>query len=126
MSCDCCNCICYPDVTGVASTSNIITITLRQGDDTDSMGRSITVTVTTDNDWTGYSARFQAGRIYKDIADVSSKTFNISLSSTETMRLPIGRIDGYIKFIDGNGKVTTDEKVIPFDILPMTVRNTGL
>lgn len=118
MACDC-------DCTNLTSTNSAI-ISLRQGDDTDAMGRTITVTVTTDDDWTGYSARFQLGRVYKDYSDVSSKTFNISLSSTDTRKLPLGRIDGYIKFIDANGKYSTEETVIPFDILSMVVSNTGL
>ncbi len=120
MSCDCdCNCSNLP------STNSAI-ISLRKGDDTDAMGRTITVTITSTADWVGYSARFQLGRVYKDYSDVSSKTFTISLASTDTIKLPVGRLDGYLKFIDADGKYTTDETIIPFDILPMTVRNTGL
>lgn len=118
------NCLCGCQSSIYNTSSGIIPI--YKGDDSDAMGKSITVTVITDNDWAGYSARFQIGRIYKDYADVSSKTFNISLSSTDTNKLPLGRVDGYIKIIDADGKVTTDDKTIPFDVLPMEVRNTGL
>jgi hypothetical protein len=90
------------------------------------MGRSITVTVTTEDDWTGYKARFQLGRVYKDYEDVSSKTFNISLSASDTAKLQLGRIDGYLKFIDANDKVITEDTVIQFDVKEMQVRNTGL
>lgn len=96
-------------------------IELRQGDDSDFFGREIIVHLDTNKDMTGWTAEFKLGNITKNFNNfATSKQLEIVLSKTETESLPEGKLFGYIKITDANGKVGTLE-TIPFTIFAKVI-----
>lgn len=74
-------------------------------------------------DLTGWSATFQLGGVTKTINDISSKTFEISLTNQETSRLTYGYQNGTLKLTDDLGQIKTISNTIPFKVVDTVIEN---
>jgi hypothetical protein len=92
-------------------------IVLRQGDDSEFFGREIIINLESGQNMTGWTAEFKLGDIVKSFSNfATTKKLDVVLSKTETASLPVGKLYGYIKITDENGKVGTLD-AIPFNVL---------
>ena len=85
--------------------------------------RFLTFNIETDLDLTGWKAKFILGWITKEIEDISSKSFEIVLSSEETKQLKIGTQHGSIILTDAKGHIKTLANDIPFEVTTAVVEN---
>ena len=90
-------------------------ITIIKGDDTNFLeDQFVVVSFNTDYDLSGFTATFQLGDVTLTYGDLSSKRFEIILSSEITSNLKLGKQYGELKLIDTNNKIRTITSVIPF------------
>lgn len=84
-------------------------ILIYKGDDTifADLRRFLTFNIETDLDLTGWKAKFTLDWITKEINDISSKSFEIILSSEETKNLRLGSQSGSIVLTDSIGHIKT-------------------
>lgn len=101
------------------------TILIHKGDSTifADVKRFLTFNIETELDLTGWSAEFVLGYITKKITDISSKTFEVVLSSSETNKLKYGSCHGAIILVDNEGNTKTVVNTIPFEITSKVVEN---
>jgi hypothetical protein len=98
-------------------------IQLTRGDDSDTLGEKITITLSTDIDLTGFTATFQLANFRQNFKDISGKVLNLTFSKKDTKRLPLGLVSGGLKIYNPEGKAHTVIRDIPFEILSEVVRN---
>ena len=100
-------------------------ILIYKGDDTifADLRRFLTFNIETDLDLTGWKAKFTLGWITKEISDISSKSFEIILSSEETKNLRLGLQSGSIVLTDSIGYIKTITNSIPFEVTTQVVEN---
>lgn len=79
--------------------------------------------IETDLDLTNWSAKFKIGSITKEISDISSKYFEVTLSHFETSSLFFGSYFGSIILTDNNGNIKTITNKIPFEVTNEVVEN---
>lgn len=97
---------------------------LIKGDDTDFANNiAMSVTLTTTDDLTGWSARFQVGNVIKDFSDITSKLLNIVITKSDTEMLNLGLNKGALKLFDTNGKSITVLQDIKFVVDSKKVLN---
>ncbi len=90
-------------------------ITIIQGDDTNFLeDQFVVVNFNTSIDLSGFTATFTLGDVTLTYGNLSSKTFEIILSSEITSNLAIGKQYGELKLIDTNDRIRTITSVIPF------------
>lgn len=83
----------------------------------------LTFNIATDLDLTGFKAQFRLGHIEKTIEDISSKSFDVVLSSEETSKLWLGEQNGTLILTDNKGNIKTVATNIPFLITNDVVEN---
>ncbi len=83
----------------------------------------LTFNIATDLDLTGFKAQFRLGHIEKTIDDISSKSFDVVLSSEETSKLWLGEQNGTLILTDNKGNIKTVATNIPFLITNDVVEN---
>lgn len=83
----------------------------------------LTFNIKTSLDLTGWTAKFVLGWITKEIEDISSKQFEIILSSEDTKQLRLGDHCGSIILKDSNGNIKTITNTIPFEVTYEVVEN---
>ena len=100
-------------------------ILIYKGDDTifADLRRFLTFNIETNLDLTGWKAKFTLGWITKEINDISSKSFEIILSSDETKNLRLGSQSGSIVLTDSIGHIKTITNSIPFEVTTQVVEN---
>ena len=100
-------------------------ILIYKGDDTifADLRRFLTFNIETNLDLTGWKAKFTLGWITKEISDISSKSFEIILSSEETKNLRLGSQSGSIVLTDSIGHIKTITNSIPFEVTTQVVEN---
>lgn len=100
-------------------------ILIYKGDDTifADLSRFLTFNIETNLDLTGWKAKFTLGWITREISDISSKSFEIILSSEETKNLRLGSQSGSIVLTDSNGHIKTITNSIPFEVTTQVVEN---
>ena len=100
-------------------------ILIYKGDDTifADLSRFLTFNIETNLDLTGWKAKFTLGWITKEINDISSKSFEIILSSEETKNLRLGSQSGSIVLTDSIGHIKTITNSIPFEVTTQVVEN---
>lgn len=101
------------------------TIYIHKGDSTifADVQKFLTFSINTELDLTGWQAIFMLGSVIKEVADISSKKFDIILTQQETSKLWYGDCCGCIKLIDANGNTKTVCNKIPFSITNQVVEN---
>lgn len=100
-------------------------ILIYKGDDTifADLKKFLTFNIETNLDLTGWKAKFTLGWITKEINDISSKSFEIILSSEETKNLRLGLQSGSIVLTDSIGHIKTITNSIPFEVTTQVVEN---
>lgn len=100
-------------------------ILIYKGDDTifADLKKFLTFNIETNLDLTGWKAKFTLGWITKEISDISSKSFEIILSSEETKNLRLGPQSGSIVLTDSIGHIKTITNSIPFEVTTQVVEN---
>jgi hypothetical protein len=100
-------------------------ILIHKGDSTifGDVRKFLTFTIRTGLDLTGWSAKFKVGWVVKEIADISSKTFEVILTSDDTRNLSYGVQYGSIVLTDSNGNIKTVTNTIPFECISGIVEN---
>ena len=100
-------------------------ILIYKGDDTifADLKKFLTFNIETNLDLTGWKAKFTLGWITKEISDISSKSFEIILSSEETKNLRLGPQSGSIVLTDSIGHIKTITNSIPFEVTTRVVEN---
>lgn len=93
-----------------------MTILIHKGDDTifGPQEKFITFIFETELDLTGWKAQFKLGGFTKVIEDISSKQFDITISHSTTVQLPLGELNGSVVLIDNNNRIKTIINTIPF------------
>lgn len=93
-----------------------MTILIHKGDDTifGPQEKFITFIFETELDLTGWKAQFKLGGFTKVIEDISSKQFDITISHSTTVQLPLGKLNGSIVLTDNNNRIKTVINTIPF------------
>lgn len=98
-------------------------ITLRQGDDSNALGRETKITLDTDLDLSGFRAVFQLGDFRQEFTDITSKELLIVIPRDASANLPVGELDGALKIYDANGLALTVADEIKFLIEEKVVEN---
>ena len=100
-------------------------ILIYKGDDTifADLKKFLTFNIETNLDLTGWKAKFTLGWITKEISDISSKSFEIILSSEETKNLRLGPQSGSIVLTDSRGHIKTITNSIPFEVTTQVIEN---
>lgn len=98
-------------------------ITLRQGDDSNALGREIKITIDTDLDLTGFTAAFQLDNLRLEFKDITSKELLLIIPADESAKLPKGELYGALKLYDTNGLALTVADEIKFMIEEKVVEN---
>lgn len=98
-------------------------ITLRQGDDSNALGRETKITIETDLDLTGFKAVFQLGTFQQEFTDITSKELFVVIPRDASANLPAGELDGALKIYDANGLALTVAAKIKFNIEKKVVDN---
>ena len=99
-------------------------IYIHKGDDTDFNDSSfLRFELETDWDLTGWKAIFVLDSIVKEIDDISSKSFDVHLSSKETKNLPCKVLTNELKLMDEDGKIKTIAKDIKISVTNEIVLN---
>lgn len=98
-------------------------ILIHKGDDTifADCQHFLTFNIETDLDLTGWKAKFVLGLIAKEINDISSKQFEIILSSEDTKKLRLGSQCGQIILTDSNGNIKTITNSILFKVVTTVI-----
>lgn len=98
-------------------------ILIHKGDDTifAECQHFLTFNIETDLDLTGWKAKFVLGWITKEISDISSKQFEIILSSEDTKKLRLGSQCGQIILTDSNGNIKTITNSILFKVVTTVI-----
>lgn len=98
-------------------------ILIHKGDDTifADCQHFLTFNIETDLDLTGWRAKFILGWITKEISDISSKQFEIILSSEDTKTLRLGSQCGQIILTDSNGNIKTITNSILFKVVTTVI-----
>ena len=100
-------------------------IMIRQGDDTNALGNSITFVLNTEIDLTGFTAVFQVDSVRYEWDDITSKRLELVLTAEQTATLPVGTSYGALKIYDADGLANTIIANIPVYVQPMVVENGG-
>ena len=95
-------------------------ITIRQGDDSDFNGHSITFNLKTDKDLAGWQARFQLQDLLFTFDNIETKQVNLVITSEQSEQLETGTCFGYLQLIDNNGKKGT-VYYVEFVVMPKRV-----
>ncbi len=98
-------------------------ITLRQGDDSNALGREIKITLDTDLDLTGFKAVFQLGDFRQEFNDITSNELFVVIPAAESEKLEVGPLAGALKIYDANGLALTVAVEIKFNIEEKVVDN---
>ena len=98
-------------------------ITLRQGDDSNALGREIKIALDTDLDLTGFTAVFQLGDFRQEFDDITSKELFVVIPAAESEKLTVGKMDGALKIYDANKLALTVAVEIKFNIEEKVVDN---
>ena len=100
-------------------------ILIYKGDDTifANVNKFLTFNLETDLDLTGWQAKFILGSITREINDISSKSFEVILSSEETKNLRFGSQSGSIVLTDSKGHIKTITNSILFKVTTQVVEN---
>jgi len=99
-------------------------ITIIKGDDTNFLeDQFVVVSFNTDYDLSGFTATFQLGDVILTYGNLSSKQFEIILSSEITSNLKLGKQYGELKLIDTQNRIRTLSSVIPF-LIQDSVKNS--
>lgn len=83
----------------------------------------LTFNIETDLDLTGWTAKFTLDFVTKEITDISSKSFDVILTTQDTKRLRTGVQYGSITLTDGNGNIKTIVNTIPFQVTNEVIEN---
>ena len=83
----------------------------------------LTFHIKTDLDLTGWKAEFVLCSVKKIIENISTKTFDVILSSKDTSRLYYGNPCGELRLIDKKGNIKTIANNIPFCVTNEIVEN---
>ncbi len=83
----------------------------------------LTFNLNTDLDLTDWTAKFILGYITKEITNISSKSFEVILTSEETSKLKYGSANGAVILVDSEGNTKTVVNTIPFEITNKVVEN---
>lgn len=96
-----------------------------QGDATDFAGNKFMAIslANTPSDMSKYKGRFQVCDVIKDYSDVSSLKVEVSLSATDTLKLPVGIQYASFMLIDPDNKPCTILKDIQIKVNPQKVKN---
>lgn len=98
-------------------------ITLRQGDDSNALGRETKITIETDLDLTGFTAVFQLGEFQQKFDDITNHELFVVIPRDASANLPVGELDGALKIYDANGLALTVADEIKFLIEEKVVEN---
>lgn len=98
-------------------------ITLRQGDDSNALGRETKITLDTDLDLTGFRAVFQLDEFRQEFDDITSKELFVVIPRDASANLPVGELDGALKIYDADGLALTVADEIKFMIEEKVVEN---
>lgn len=98
-------------------------LVLTQGDDSNALGDSIHIELDTDLDLTGFTARFQIGKLMWDFNDITSKDIYLVITAAESAKLPVGDNWGALKIFDQNGLAKTIIRNIPILVKKKVVDN---
>lgn len=98
-------------------------ITLRQGDDSNALGREIKITLDTDLDLIGFTAVFQLGDFRQKFDNITSKELFVVIPAAESEKLEVGPLDGALKIYDANELALTVADGIKFLIEEKVVEN---
>lgn len=83
----------------------------------------LTFNIATELNLFGWSAKFVLGYVTKEIADITSKSFEVILSAEDTAKLRYGLTHGAIILTDDQGNIKTICNDIPFEITSKVVEN---
>ena len=102
-----------------------MTIYIHKGDSTifANVKKFLTFNIETELDLTGWTAEFVLGYITKKITDISSKSFEVILTSVETNKLRYGTQHGAVILVDSEGNTKTVVNNIPFEITSKVIEN---
>lgn len=98
-------------------------ILIHKGDDTIFAHclKFLTFNLETKLDLTGWKAKFVLGWVTKEINDISSKQFEVILSSEDTKKLRLGLQYGQIILTDSRGNIKTITNSIPFEVVTTVI-----
>ena len=83
----------------------------------------LTFNIETELDLTNWSAIFKLQELSKPINDISSKSFEIVLTSEETSTLKTGSWNGTLVLIDADKNIKTVTTKIPFEVTLQVIEN---
>lgn len=100
-------------------------ILIHKGDDTifADVTKFLTFNIDTALDLNGFKAQFTLAYIEKTIDDISSKSFDVVLTASDTSKLWLGEQNGTLILTDNKGNVKTVATTIPFLITNDVVEN---
>ena len=100
-------------------------IFIHKGDDTifADVTKFLTFNIATELDLKGFKAQFTLAYIKKTIDDISSKSFDVVLTASDTSKLWLGEHNGKLILTDDNGNRKTISTTIPFIVTNDVVEN---
>lgn len=98
-------------------------IQITAGDDSNALGNTITIKLTTDVDLTGYSMIFELCGQTWSFDDISSGEIPLVITREQSAQFPTGTQYGAIKIFDEYKLCKTVLTDIPFYVKPMVVEN---
>lgn len=100
-------------------------IYIRKGDSTIFANNKsfLTFNIETELNLTNWSAIFKLQELSKPIEDISSKTFEVVLTSEETSALKLGAWNGTLVLIDADKNIKTVTTKIPFEVTLQVIEN---
>ena len=93
-------------------------IKLTQGDDSNALGGKIIITLQSETDLVGYTAKFRLGAFLQTFDDITSGELSIVIPAEESAKLPAGLLSGSLKIFDADGFQKTVLRNIMFQIEP--------
>lgn len=98
-------------------------IVITRGDDSNAFNNTITITIKTDLDLSGYRAIFQIGKEQWIFDDITSKVLNIVISKDQSMKFKEGTFYAALKLFQPDGLCKTMFRDIPVYVREMVVNN---
>ena len=99
-------------------------IVITRGDDSDSFNNTITITMNTELDLTGYKAIFQICKEQWVFDDISSKQISIVIDKDRSMKFKEGTYYAAFKLFQPDGLCKTAFRDIPVYVKEIVVDNT--
>lgn len=98
-------------------------IQITAGDDSNALGNTITIKLTTDVNLTGYSMIFELCGQTWTFDDITSGEVPLQITREQSIQFPTGTQYGAIKIFDEYGLCKTVLTDIPFYVKPLVVKN---